>query len=73
MPRSGKESNDEPCKKTRSAVFLMLVVLARTKFEASVWWACGGFIWSPMPSRGDDGIELKFVRSLQWVSTSHRK
>jgi hypothetical protein len=50
-----------------------LAVLALMKFGASASWACGGFILSPMPSRGDDGIELKFVMSLQWVSTRHGK
>ena len=45
-------------------MFLALAVLALTKFEANTSWACGGFVWSPIPSLRDDGMERKFVRSL---------
>ena len=46
-------------------------VLALTKFEGSASWARKEFIRSPMPSRGDDRIVLKFVWPLQWVSARH--
>ena len=46
-------------------------VLALTEFDAIASWACREYIWSPIPSRGDDRILLKFVWSLQWVSVSH--